>query len=104
MDISTAGKRKGRKGEVMQPVVLYTTTSCIYCRSAKAWFSERGVPYTEVDVTDDDAARAALVERSGGQRTVPQIFVGDTHVGGYSDLVALDAAGKFTPLLEARAP
>ena len=79
----------------MQPVVLYTTTSCIYCRSAKAWLSAHGVPYTEVDVTDDDAARAALVERSGGQRTVPQIFVGDTHVGGYSDLVALDAAGKI---------
>jgi glutaredoxin 3 len=54
-----------------------------------------------VDVTGDDAARAALVERSGGQRTVPQIFVGDVHVGGFSDLVALDAAGKFTPLLNA---
>jgi glutaredoxin 3 len=88
----------------MQPVVLYTTTSCGYCRSAKAWFSARGVPYSEVDVTDDEAARAALVERSGGQRTVPQIFVGNTHVGGYSDLVALDAAGKFTPLLDSPHP
>ncbi len=88
----------------MQPVVLYTTTSCGYCRCAKAWFSARGVPYREVDVTGDEAARAALVERSGGQRTVPQIFVGETHVGGYSDLVALDAAGKFTPLLESQHP
>ncbi len=87
----------------MQPVVVYTTTYCGYCRSAKAWLTERGVAYTEVDVTHDDAARQALVERSGGQRTVPQIFVGDVHVGGYSDLVALDAAGKFTPLLEAPA-
>ena len=85
----------------MQPVVIYTTTSCIYCRSAKAWFSARGVSFREVDVSGDDAARADLVARSGGQRTVPQIFVGDTHVGGYSDLVALDAAGKFTPLLAA---
>ncbi|MGO9832133.1 MAG: glutaredoxin 3 [Myxococcaceae bacterium] len=87
----------------MQPVVVYTTTSCAYCRSAKAWLAARGVPYREVDVTGDDAARTALVERSGGQRTVPQIFVGETHVGGYSDLVALDAAGKFTPLLDAPA-
>jgi len=87
----------------MKPVVIYTTTSCPYCRSAKAWFSARGVPYTEVDVTGDDAARASLVERSDGQRTVPQIFVGDVHVGGYTDLVALDAAGKFTPLLEPKA-
>jgi glutaredoxin 3 len=87
----------------MRPVVIYTTTSCGYCRSAKAWLAARSVPYTEVDVTGDDAARATLVERSGGQRTVPQIFVGDTHVGGYSDLVALDAAGKLTPLLDAPA-
>jgi glutaredoxin 3 len=85
----------------MQPVVIYTTTQCGYCRSAKAWFSTRGVSFSEVDVSGDDEARQALVERSGGQRTVPQIFVGDVHVGGYSDLVALDAAGKFTPLLEA---
>jgi glutaredoxin 3 len=84
----------------MQPVVIYTTTSCGFCRSAKAWFSARGIPFSEVDVTGDDAARVALVERSGGQRTVPQIFVGDVHVGGYSDLVALDGQGKFTPLLE----
>jgi len=84
----------------MQPVVVYTTTYCGYCQSAKAWLTARGVPFREVDVTDDDTARAALVERSGGMRTVPQIFVGEAHVGGYSDLVALDAAGKFTPLLE----
>jgi glutaredoxin 3 len=85
----------------MQPVVIYTTTYCGYCQRAKAWFTAHGVSYREVDVTDDDAERASLVERSGGQRTVPQIFVGDVHVGGFSDLVALDAAGKFTPLLEA---
>ncbi len=85
----------------MQPVVIYTTTHCGYCRSAKAWFDARGVSFREVDVTGDDEARQTLVERSGGQRTVPQIFVGEVHVGGYSDLVALDAAGKFTALLDA---
>jgi glutaredoxin 3 len=52
-----------------------------------------------VDVTGDAAARAMLVERSNGQRTVPQIFVGDVHVGGYTDLVRLDGEGKFQPLL-----
>jgi glutaredoxin 3 len=88
----------------MQPVVVvYTTTSCPFCRSAKAWLTARRVAYREVDVTGDDATRQALVERSGGQRTVPQIFVGDVHVGGYTDLVALDAAGKFNPLLDAPA-
>ncbi len=85
----------------MQNVVVYTTTSCSFCRSAKAWLTARGVPYQEVDVTGDDAARQGLVERSGGHRTVPQIFVGGLHVGGYTDLIALDAAGKFTPLLDA---
>jgi glutaredoxin 3 len=85
----------------MQPVVIYTTDSCAYCHRARAWLSARNVPFSEVDVSDDDAARRALVERSGGQRTVPQIFVGPVHVGGFSDLVALDAAGKLTPLLEA---
>lgn len=87
----------------MQPVVIYTTTSCGFCRSAKAWLTARGISFREVDVTTDDAARTALVERSGGQRTVPQVFVGDVHVGGYSDVVALDAAGKFMPLLGAQA-
>jgi glutaredoxin 3 len=85
----------------MQNVVVYTTTSCPFCRSAKAWLTAHRVPYQEVDVTGDDAARQALVERSGGMRTVPQIFVGGVHVGGYTDLVALDAAGQFTPLLDA---
>ena len=84
----------------MPSVVIYTTAHCGYCRSAKAFLAKRGVAFREVDVTGDDAARAALLERSGGQRTVPQIFVGDVHVGGYSDLVALDAAGKFSPLLD----
>jgi len=88
----------------MQNVVVYTTTACSFCRSAKAWLTARGVPYREVDVTGDDVARQALVERSGGQRTVPQIFVGDVHVGGYTDLVALDAAGNFTPLLHGPPP
>ena len=83
----------------MEQVVIYTTGTCGYCQRAKVWLDERGVPYREIDVTGDDEARARLVERAGGLRTVPQIFVGEVHVGGYSDLVALDRAGRFTPLL-----
>jgi len=83
----------------MSPVTIYTTSSCVFCLRAKDYLKAKGVPYQEVDVTGDDAARARLVERSNGQRTVPQIFVGEVHVGGYTDLVALDRAGKLEPLL-----
>lgn len=80
-------------------VTIYTTSSCVFCLRAKEYLRSKGVPYEEVDVTGDEAARARLVERANGQRTVPQIFVGDVHVGGYTDLVALDRQGEFQPLL-----
>jgi len=83
----------------MTAVTIYTTESCVFCLRAKNYLRSRGVSYKEVNVTDDDLARAALVKRSNGRRTVPQIFVGDVHVGGYTDLVRLDAEGKFRPLL-----
>ena len=83
----------------MAAVTIYTTSSCVFCLRAKEYLRSKGVPYEEVDVTGDEAARARLVERANGQRTVPQIFVGEVHVGGYTDLVALDRAGKFQPLL-----
>lgn len=84
----------------MQPVRVYTTTYCPYCHSAKALLDRKGVPYEEIDVTDDDAAREKLVETTG-MRTVPQIFVGETHVGGFTDLDALERAGELDPLLQA---
>jgi glutaredoxin 3 len=83
----------------MSAVTLYTTESCVFCLRAKEYLRSRGVAYEEVDVSGDEAARARLMERSNGQRTVPQIFVGEVHVGGYTDLVALDREGKFRPLL-----
>jgi glutaredoxin 3 len=82
-------------------VTIYTTECCSYCVRAKEYLQRKGVGFAEIDVTGDAAARADLIERSNGRRTVPQIFVGDVHVGGYTDLVALDAAGKFQPLLGA---
>ncbi|MBN8227257.1 MULTISPECIES: glutaredoxin 3 [Corallococcus] len=85
----------------MKPVKIYTTTYCGFCVRAKDLLKRKGVAYEEVDVTGDDDARAKLVEMSNGQRTVPQIFIGDTHVGGYSDMAALDREGKLDPMLQA---
>ena len=82
----------------MDQVVIYTTGTCGCCQRAKAWLVERGVLFREIDVTGDDQGRRELVEKTG-PRTVPQIFVGDVHVGGYMDLVALDRVGALTPLL-----
>lgn len=83
----------------MKPVKIYTTTYCGYCVRAKDLLTRKGVKYEELDVTGDDELRSKLVEMSGGQRTVPQIWVGDTHVGGYSDLARLESEGRLDPML-----
>lgn len=83
----------------MSKVEIYTTQWCPYCHAAKDLLEEKGVAFDEIDVSDPEV-RAAMVQRAHGRRTVPQIFVGETHVGGYTDLAALDRAGKFDPLLE----
>jgi glutaredoxin 3 len=84
----------------VKPVKIYTTTYCGYCVRAKDLLTRKGVKYEEVDVTGNDEMRSKLVEMSG-QRTVPQIWIGDTHVGGYSDLALLESQGKLDPLLQA---
>jgi glutaredoxin 3 len=83
----------------MRNVVIYTTRFCPYCQMAKHLLARKGVPFEEIDVTGDSAARDARVARSGGRRTVPQIWIGDTHVGGFDDLAALDRAGRLDALL-----
>lgn len=82
----------------MVPVTVYTTKVCPYCVRAKALLDRRGIPYEEVDVSNDPAKRSWLVEATG-RRTVPQIFIGDEAVGGSDDLHALDAAGKLMALV-----
>jgi glutaredoxin 3 len=82
----------------MKTVTIYSTSWCTYCNAAKRFLDQKGVPWQDVDLTGDDAGRVALVEKTG-RRTVPQIFVGDVHVGGYDDLRALDAKGGFLPLV-----
>ncbi|PTW50507.1 MULTISPECIES: glutaredoxin 3 [Rhodovulum] len=83
----------------MQPVEIYTTSSCGYCHAAKRLLDSKGVSYAEIDVTADPGLRQEMMERANGGYTVPQIFVGATHVGGCDDLYELDRAGKLDPLL-----
>lgn len=84
----------------MADITVYSTAICPYCVAAKNFLKSRGAAWTEVRVDADPLARSQMMERT--QRTsVPQIFIGDTHVGGYDELVALDRAGGLAPLLEA---
>jgi glutaredoxin 3 len=83
------------------PVKIYTTNTCPYCDRAKTLLRRKGASYEEVDVTGDDQARARLVERAGGLKTVPQIWIGDRHVGGYDRLSELDRSGELDRLLGA---
>lgn len=78
---------------------IYTTNYCPYCVKAKKLLTDKGVSFDEIDLTDDMTGREQLVIKAGGRKTVPQIFIGDTHVGGCDDLYALEAAGKLDPLL-----
>ena len=82
----------------MVKIEIYTTPTCPYCHAAKALLTEKGADYTEITVLDAEL-RQAMTERAHGRRTVPQIFIGDTHVGGYDDMAALDRRGGLDPLL-----
>ncbi len=83
----------------MAKVRIYTTPICPYCARAKALLNRKGVEFEEVDVYMDAAARKEMMEKSG-RRTVPQIFIGDRHIGGCDDLHALDDEGGLDPLLQ----
>lgn len=82
----------------MSKVQIYGTGWCPYCDAAKSLLDDKGIPYEEIDVTDP-ALRVAMVERAHGRRTVPQIFIGDTHIGGYDDLSRLARRGELDTLL-----
>ena len=83
----------------MAKVEVYTTNYCPYCVRAKQLLDIKDVTYSEIDVTGDDAARMALVQKSGGRKTVPQIFINDVAVGGYDDLRLLEEQGKLDTML-----
>lgn len=82
----------------MSNITIYTTPTCPFCDRAKELLSRKGASYTEVDVSNDED-RTAMIEKAGGRRTVPQIFIGSTHVGGFDDLAALDRQGKLDEML-----
>lgn len=83
----------------MAKVEVYYWTTCPYCTRARALLDSKGVDYTGYDITGDETARSKMVERTGGPRTVPQIFINDRHIGGCDDLHALDSKGELDKLL-----
>jgi glutaredoxin 3 len=85
----------------LPPIVIYTTPYCPYCVRAKMLLQRKGARYTEIDVAADSDLRSEMTTRSGGRRTVPQIFIGERHIGGCDDLMALDRQGGLDPLLAA---
>jgi len=82
----------------MKNIVIYSTASCPYCVAAKQFLGRKGLAFDEIRVDLDPAKREEMLARAAGRRTVPQIFIGDTHVGGYDDLVAADRAGRLDAL------
>jgi len=85
----------------MKPVEIYTSPLCGFCHAAKRLLNQKGVSYSEIDVWANPDRKPEMIQRANGGRTVPQIFIGDTHVGGCDELYALERGGKLDPLLEA---
>lgn len=80
-------------------IVIYSTGWCPYCVRARALLERKGAAFREVKVDEDPAERAAMLARSGGRRSVPQIFIGERHVGGFDELYALEKAGELDALI-----
>lgn len=85
----------------MPVVEIYTSPLCGFCHAAKRLLNEKGVAFQEIDVMVQPDRKSEMIARANGGRTVPQIFVGPTHVGGCDDLYALERAGKLDALLDA---
>ncbi len=83
----------------MAKVEIYYWTTCPYCTKARGLLNSKNVEYTDYDITSDNAAKAKMIERTGGPSSVPQIFIDDQHIGGCDDLHALDAKGELDGLL-----
>lgn len=85
-------------------VVIYTSGWCGYCSRARGLLEHKGIAFREIKVDEDPADRQAMLARSGGRRTVPQIFIGDHHVGGSEELYALERSGELDRLLRSAPP
>jgi glutaredoxin 3 len=79
-------------------IVMYSSGWCPYCERARALLARKGLAFREIKVDEDPAERDAMLSRSGGRRTVPQIFIGERHVGGFDDLYAIDKSGELDTL------
>jgi glutaredoxin 3 len=88
-----------RAGEPVARVEVYTTSYCPFCHGAKALLERKGVAFDEIDVTDDPALREQMVERAGGRRTVPEIFINGRIIGGFDELRALESEGELDGIL-----
>ena len=98
--ILRSGPALSREGiNILPPIVIYTKSTCSYCRAAKDLLRRKGATFEEISVDGDRAAQAAMAVKAGGRSTVPQIFVGATHVGGCDDLYDLESAGELDALL-----
>ena len=84
----------------MASIEIYTSPMCGYCHAAKRLLRGKGVTFTEIDILDHPDRKPEMINRAGGRRTVPQIFIDQKHIGGCDDLMALDRAGGLDPLLK----
>ena len=83
----------------MTQIEIYTSPLCGFCHAAKRMLNDKGASFAEFDVAADPAKRQEMMARANGKHTVPQIFIGEQHIGGYDDMAALERAGKLDPLL-----
>ena len=84
----------------MKKVVIYTGPTCNFCSAAKHLLSKKKISYEEIDIGNDDKKREEMLKKSNGAKTVPQIFIGESHVGGYVELKALENKGELDTLLK----
>jgi glutaredoxin 3 len=84
-----------------QPVTIYTKPFCPYCVRALSLLEQKGVEFREIEAAFDAEKRQEMIQRAGGRATFPQIFVGDRHIGGCDEMMALERAGELDPLLQA---
>ena len=83
----------------MKKITLYSSRTCGFCRAAKNLLDEKGISYKEIDISSDPELRGQMMTKANGNRTVPQIFINDAHLGGFSDLYSLQQSGTLDKLL-----
>lgn len=92
------------KGSIVSDIVIYSSTLCPFCARAKKILTAKGASFEEIDIMVEPLRKSEMIEKSGGRISVPQIFIGDRHIGGCDDLMDLDAQGELDNLLSAQKP